>query len=214
MLQQQFWGGFAPTGDMTVARDGHTATLFPDGTVLIAGGANFGEVLASAELYNPTTRIFVATGSMSAQRVLHTATLLLNGKVLIAGGNYFIGAAEAILASAELYDPATGTFTTTGSMMAARDAHAATLLPNGTVLVAGGGAGRVTVTGAGNSTTRQPAHSRQPATYRWERSATQQRYWATGRSCWLVDTVVRTDPWSRTQSCMTLRPAHSPPLAA
>ena len=107
--------GFAPTGNMTVARDSHTATLLPDGTVLIAGGDNSGTVLASTEIFDPATGTFTVTGSMSAQRVLHTATLLLNGKVLIAGGNYFIGAAEAILASAELYDPATGTFTATAA---------------------------------------------------------------------------------------------------
>ena len=64
----------------------------------------------------------------------HTATLLPNGKVLVAGGSI----AAAALSSAELYDPASGTWTATGSLGTARDSHTATLLPNGKVLVAGG----------------------------------------------------------------------------
>ena len=65
----------------------------------------------------------------------HTATLLPNGKVLVAGG---VVTAAILLASAELYDPATGTWTATGSLNTARYYHTATLLPNGKVLVAGG----------------------------------------------------------------------------
>ena len=66
---------------------------------------------------------------------IHTATLLPNGKVLVAGG---VGINELVLASAELYDPASGTWTATGSLGTAREFHTATLLPNGNVLVAGG----------------------------------------------------------------------------
>ena len=73
-----------------------------------------------------------ATGSMATARCLHTATLLPNGKVLVAGG------VDGVLSSAELYDPASGTWSATGSMGTARDYHTATLLPNGQVLVAGG----------------------------------------------------------------------------
>ena len=70
---------------------------------------------------------------MGAFRQSHTATLLLSGKVLVAGGeNNFP------LNSAELYDPATGTWTATGSLATSRSSHTATLLPNGNVLVAGG----------------------------------------------------------------------------
>lgn len=82
---------------------------------------------------------FVATGSMDLPRSGATATLLRNGKVLIAGGTDSLGVVgENIYASAELYDPATGRFTKTGSMAAARVDQTATLLRNGKVLIAGG----------------------------------------------------------------------------
>ena len=77
---------------------------------------------------------FVLTGSLNTPRQYHTATLLNNGMVLVAGGFGSSGA----LASAELYNPATGTFTPTGSLNTARGQHTATLLQNGMVLIAGG----------------------------------------------------------------------------
>jgi hypothetical protein len=72
---------------------------------------------------------------MTDDRQLHSATLLANGKVLIAGGVITSGAWRN---SAELYDPATGTFAMTGSMFNSRYSHSATLLTNGKVLIAGG----------------------------------------------------------------------------
>src|SRR5437773_277270 len=80
---------------------------------------------------------FQLTGSLHTGRYFHTATLLPNGKVLVAGGSTgFPGG--MLLASAELYDPASGNWTDTGNLASARWLHAATLLPNGKVLVVGG----------------------------------------------------------------------------
>jgi Glucodextranase, domain B/IPT/TIG domain/Bacterial Ig-like domain (group 2)/Galactose oxidase, central domain len=81
---------------------------------------------------------FALTGSLNAGRLGHTATLLNNGTVLIVGGYEFVSGQEQALASAELYNPSTGTFTTTGSLNTARGNFTATLLNDGTVLVAGG----------------------------------------------------------------------------
>jgi hypothetical protein len=81
---------------------------------------------------------FTMTGSMSVPRVGHTATPLLNGKVLICGGSSQFSSLGTVWASAELYDPATGTFTATGNMTTPRWYHTATLLATGKVLIAGG----------------------------------------------------------------------------
>jgi RHS repeat-associated protein len=132
-------GIFTPTGNLNFARYGHTATLLNNGMVLIAGGQNDGSSsFTSAELYNPATGTFSPTGSMNMGRENHTATLLNNGMVLVAGGSFYPPGYTA-LASAELYDPASGTFTPTGSLNTARSAHTATPLNNGMVLMAGGG---------------------------------------------------------------------------
>ncbi len=132
-------GTFTPTGSLNTARLYHTATLLNNGMVLIVGGyAENGNILASAELYNPATGTFTPTGSLNTARELHTATMIqgimINGMVLIAGGQGSAGA----LVSAELYNPMTGTFSPTGSLNTARLYHTATLLNNGTVLIAGG----------------------------------------------------------------------------
>jgi hypothetical protein len=117
--------------------------LLATGKVLVAGGLGPGTSgplprLNTAELYDPSTGTFSATGSMTDGRWLHTATLLNNGKVLIAGGIQGSRGGGAALTSAELYDPATGTFTVTGSMLSDRAQHTATLLHSGEVLIAGG----------------------------------------------------------------------------
>jgi len=129
-------GVFANTGSLATARRYHTATLLPNGKVLVAGGVNSGNALVSAELYDPASGTWTATGSLATARYFHTETLLPNGKVLVAGG--FDSSGSNALASAELYDPASGTWTATGSLATARGGPTATLLPNGKVLVAGG----------------------------------------------------------------------------
>ncbi len=128
---------FTPTGELTVARNHHSATLMNDGRVLIVGG---GGGAGTAELYDPATGIFAPTGPLVFARTFHTATLLSSGKVLIAGG--FIGPSAA-----ELYNPATGTFTATGSLAQPRLLHTATLLQDGRVLITAGESGDAGETG-------------------------------------------------------------------
>jgi len=131
-------GTFTATGSMGAPHLGQTATLLQNGRVLIAGGET-----AKAELFNPSTGAFTATGSMTVSRSGHTATLLPDGRVLIAGGVQDFGPGTVPIplspgvASAELYDPVSGTFTSTGSMSEGRTGHTATLLVDGTVLVTG-----------------------------------------------------------------------------
>jgi hypothetical protein len=133
-------GAFAPTGRMRMARSFHSATLLPDGHVLIAGGRVSGvqdyrgTVTATGELFDPVTGTFSPTGNMTRPRVWHTATALPTGKVLIVGGDSAAGDER----SAELYDPATGAFTRTGDTVRAQYGASATLLKNGKVLLAGG----------------------------------------------------------------------------
>src|SRR5262245_36749492 len=134
-------GTWATTGNLNNARVYDTATLLPNGMVLVAGGRdgpsfNPSDPLSSAELYDPASGTWNLTGSLNNRRVAHTASLLPNGMVLIAAG--IIGFNVSASASAELYDPASGIWTVTGTLNTARYYHTATLLPNGIVLVAAG----------------------------------------------------------------------------
>ncbi|HET9308625.1 MAG TPA: kelch repeat-containing protein [Candidatus Sulfotelmatobacter sp.] len=121
---------------MNFARENHTATLLPNGQVLVTGGDNFTQgFLNNAELYNPATGRWTLTANMSVQRVGHGAVLLQNGQVLVAGG---YNSNPGFLTTAELYNPATGTWTATGSMTTGRASFLMLLLANGQVLAAGG----------------------------------------------------------------------------
>ncbi|WP_239576384.1 kelch repeat-containing protein [Archangium primigenium] len=137
-------GKWKPAGLLRTQRFNHSAVLLPNGKVLVAGGFTsefYGTALSSAELYDPATGTWSYTGALSQARGYHTLTLLPNGKVLVTGGsNVAEDNAENpnLLASAELYDPATGTWSSAGGLSTGRAWHSATLLPNGQVLVAGG----------------------------------------------------------------------------
>jgi hypothetical protein len=134
-------GTFSLTGRTTrVYEDGFAAAPLANGKVLLSGGyteEGYPEVTAGAELYDPGTGTFVPTGNMTVPRYYHTATPLGDGTVLIAGSQV-VRFVDIAIASAELYDPATGTFSRTGDMTTARFGHTATLLLDGTVLIAGG----------------------------------------------------------------------------
>jgi hypothetical protein len=126
-------------GNLNMPRYLHTATLLRDGKVLIAGGGDTINLFATkaAEVYDPATGTWSLTGNLNDGRLGHTATLLANGKVLVAGGAFSVEY-DGGWASAELYDPATETWSATGSLHTWRVYYAAVLLPNGDVLVAGG----------------------------------------------------------------------------
>jgi hypothetical protein len=124
-------GAWSPTGSMSIARAFHTATLLPDGRVLVAAGLGSSGWLASAEIYNPATGSWSLTGGLIGARYYHRAVLLASGQVLIVGG--------ASVATAELYTPATGAWSSAGSLSEIHYHFTATLLANGQVLVAGGG---------------------------------------------------------------------------
>jgi len=130
---------------MNTPRFGHTATLLPDGRLLVTGGADGTyHTLASAERFDPATGVWTPMPDMHTSRFWHTATLLPNGRLLVAGG--MTGDASDpqnvdVVTSTETFDPASATWALTGNMHVARAMHSATLLRDGRVLVAGGATG-------------------------------------------------------------------------
>lgn len=124
-------GQWTATGSMNTTFGG-VLTLLQNGRVLLTGADN--------ELYNPSTGLWTVTANMVTPRFGYTQTLLPSVKVLVAGGreNSCGSPPCPILSTAELYDPSTGAWTSTGSMTTARTSHSATLLASGLVLVAGG----------------------------------------------------------------------------
>jgi N-acetylneuraminic acid mutarotase len=131
-------GLWSRAASLATGREEHTATLLPNGKVLVAGGTDGrGTVLASAELYDPVKDRWTSAGAMSETRIDHTATLLPSGKVLVAGGLVMPYPGPS-LASAELYDPSTNGWSMAAPMIESRTRHTATLLPDGRVLLVGG----------------------------------------------------------------------------
>ena len=136
-------GVWTLTAHMSVARARHSATLLPDGKVLVAGGATTfhgetGSVTAGAELYDPKTGTWQAAAPMSKPRYVHGAALLPDGRVLVAGGWYATSNSDPSHETAEIYDPAANRWTGTGSMKNARAEYGLVALPDGRILVAGG----------------------------------------------------------------------------
>ena len=159
-------GTWSIDSPMNGARAGHTATLLPDGRVLVVGGyRDMDTALDTAELYDPGTKTW--TEMFGPELVGHTATLLKTGKVLVVGG--WDGTAGKETSSAWLYEPATHSWTGTGKMTFARQGHTTALLADGRAIVIGGyehsspGELRFSDWHA-KSTIRSPAHGAGPAT--------------------------------------------------
>ena len=134
-------GAWTITDSLQTARYCHSATRLNDGKVLVAGGygvQGMADLLASAEVYDPTTKTWSETGSLPQPLIYHTATLLHDGDVLVAGGKTALVPENEDTANAEIYQASTGTWKPTASLDAAVAGHTATLLPDGRVLVIGG----------------------------------------------------------------------------
>ena len=128
------WTSTAP---LAAARNVHTATLLSDGKVLVVGGADKLGAVSSAELYDPTVGSWTTTGSLSQARYGHTATLLENGKVLVTTGTTRSDGSDEVR-TAELFNPASHTWSFANSLARSRTSATATLLRSGKVLVGGG----------------------------------------------------------------------------
>jgi N-acetylneuraminic acid mutarotase len=155
----QVQGQWTSAGAMQSPRESEAQVALSNGSVLAVGGIdNFGNILASAELFNPATNTWSTTGSMGAGRQQPAAVVLTNGDVLVTGG---LGTGGAVLRTAELYSSAKKTWSPAGSLSVARFAHSATLLQDGRVLVTGG----CTVSGACVATGASELYN--PATNTW-----------------------------------------------
>lgn len=188
-------GTWQATATMNRSRTLATATLLPNGKVLVVGGFS-GMVEASAELYDPQSGQWTLTGSMGVGRYHHTATLLANGKVLVAGGKDWTYTQCGYytcppIASAEVYDPATGTWSRTASLPADIRSYAAVRLLDGRVISIGG-----------VRSNRTAATIHNPASHTWQAAASLNidRYYAPYAATRLADgrvLVVGGNPNSR-----------------
>jgi hypothetical protein len=128
-------GTFSLTSNLSETRVSPAATALPNGMVLIAGGGSI-EALGSVETYDPSSGVFTSKSVfLNVPRTGHSTTQLADGRLLLVGGQ---DAYRNVTSSAEIYDPATGKFSLTGSLIQGRFAHTATLLGNGNVLIVGG----------------------------------------------------------------------------
>ena len=131
-------GHWSRVTDMLQPRAYAMAVTLADGSVLVAGGSHNGQPLDTAERYFPGAGIWVAAGRLNLPRTQGTLTLLGDGRVLAAGGGIEGTPGWSTTASAEIFDPATNSWTLAAPMSVARGRHTATLLAGGEVLVTGG----------------------------------------------------------------------------
>ena len=154
---------WTPGPSLALLRANHTAMRLASGKVIVAGGA----AGLITELYDPTAKTWTTVGPLAALRGNHEAVLLASGKVLIVGGETCPTSGCTTVATADLFDPATNTWSSAGSMATARKEHTATLLASGAVLVAGG----YNATGA----TVSSAEIYEPSTNTWHAAASMNR---------------------------------------
>jgi N-acetylneuraminic acid mutarotase len=145
-------GRWVKSGELSIGRSNHSATLLGDGRVLVAGGVyhEFGpkssgrldlsppRFVAQTEVWSPRDGRWQLAAPLHRARAYHTATALPDGRVLVAGGAGVSGTLSAEDAVAELWDPPSGQWSLAGSLRTPRYDHTATLLPDGRVLVVGG----------------------------------------------------------------------------
>jgi N-acetylneuraminic acid mutarotase len=145
-LYDPYTGAFAQAGSLNQSRYFHNSTLLPNGQVLIMAGLNSATgFLNSSELYDPTTSTFSSIAGVLNNIGVYDfqSTLLPDGKILVTGGvgpSYFGG----VVNTSYIFDPSNNSITTTGNMTSARALHSSTFLPNGKVLVFGGGSNLAT----------------------------------------------------------------------
>jgi N-acetylneuraminic acid mutarotase len=169
-------------------------SVLPDGDVLVAGGTNVNVVdYATAELYNPATNRWTFTGSLNTSRRYDVQVELANGEVLVATGSHGPPTCTRYLSSAELYDPATGQWTYTGSTLVPRESATAIRLADGRVLLAGGYNG-----GGSACTDTDPVDTEiyDPATGQWSFAGNLPHGWLGGVMVLLPDhRVLMVDGW-------------------
>ncbi len=170
-------GKFTAGPPMANKRMGHTATLLTNGKVLVTGGIPdtstqnnaLTSALRSTEIYDPTTNKWASGPNLSTYRAMHSAIVLADGRVLLPGGlswrSLLFFKLPQISNTCDLYDPKNNSMSSAGSMQSIRSMYAATLLPNGKVLVAGGLAGVIDTSNAG--TPINAAEIYDPQTNRW-----------------------------------------------
>lgn len=159
-------GTWSQTDSLAIGRSYHTATKLQDGRVLVAGGYNpsAGFQLSSVEIFDPVTNTWNTSGSMADARAWHSASLLPDGRVMVAGGEFFTGGtpyAYEGLASAEAFDPTSGTWTNLADMPGGLSYNQQFTLSSGEVLVVAG----ASQTDYGSGFTYQPG-----ATYLYQSS--------------------------------------------